>query len=150
MYRELIRSKYTVEKAWHLVTMLVVCIFSDVFEPRVGKLNLMETKNPVQVATVVFHSSFQSLEIMRVYKEYGIAKHPNIASEYVKFIAHNTPYQLVETLEKKVSKVDEKLGEHVTKMQSSLKQLNSASQKVDKHDAKLTNLEARVSKLEKK
>ena len=149
-YRELIRSKYTVEKAWHLVTMLIVRIFSDLFEPRVGKLNIMETKKPEQVATVVFHSSLQSIEAMRVYKEYGIAKHPNIASEYVKFIAHNTPYQLVETLEKKVSKVDEKVVEHVSKMQGHLKQLNSATQKVDKHDSKLTNLKARVSKLEKK
>ena len=149
-YRELIRSKYTPEKAWHLVSMLVVRIFTDIFEPRVGKLNMMEMKNTEQVATVVYHSCFRSLEVMKVYKDYNIAKHPNIASEYVKFISHNTPYQLVETLEKKVTKVDERVTEHIAKMQGSLKQLNTASGKVDKHKVKLSGLESRVSKLEKK
>lgn len=145
-YRELIRSKYTVEKAWHLVTMLVTRIFTDIFEPRLGKLNIMETKNPSQVATVVYHSCFKSLEEMKIYKEHGIAKHPNIASEYVKFIAHNTPYQLVETLEKKVSKVDDKLVDHINKIQPNIKQLNSLTQKVEK----ISNLESRIAKLEKK
>ena len=130
--------------------MLVTRIFSDMFEPRLGKLNIMQTKNPSQVATVVFHSCFKSLEEMRVCKDYSIAKHPNIASEHVKFIAHNTPYQLVETLEKKVSKVDDKLIEHIRKLQPSLKQLNSSTQKIDKHESKFSNLESRISKLEKK
>ena len=56
----------------------------------------------------------------------------------------------METLEKKVTKVDEHVTEHIAKMQRSLKQLNTTSGKVDKHKVKLSGLESRVSKLEKK
>ena len=149
-HRELIRSNYTPEKAWHLVTLLITRVFLDVFEPRVGKLNVMETKNAAQVAIVVFHSSFESLEVLKSYKDHEIGKHPNIASEYVKFISHNTPYQLVETLQQKVKKVEDKFNDQNTKLQSSLKQLNTTTQKAEKHETKLSGLESRVAKLEKK
>ena len=148
-YRDLIRSNYTLEKAWHLVTLLITRVFADVFEPRVGKLNVMETKNLFQEATVVFHSSFQSIEVLKCYKDQEIAKHPNITSKFAKFISHNTPYQLVKTLQQKVKKVEEKFTDQSTKFQSSLKQLNTTTQKSDKNDTKLRSLESRVTKLEK-
>ena len=91
-YRELIGSNYTPAKAWHLVTLLITRMFNDIFEPRNGKLNVMQTKNPAQVATVVFHSSFKSLQILKTCRDHEIGKYPNIASEHVKFISHNTPH----------------------------------------------------------
>ena len=130
--------------------MLITRIFSDIFEPRVGKLNIMQTKNQSQVVTVVFHSCFKSLEAVNVHKEHNISKHPNIASEHVKFISYNTPCQLVDMLEKKVNKVDERVTEHVSSSKGLLKQVNTASGKVENHDSKIKNLESRVSKLEKK
>ena len=132
-----------------MVSLLITRVFARVFEPRVGKLNVTETKNPEQVATFVFHSFFESLEVLKSYKDQEIAKHPNIASEYVKFISHNSPYQLVETLQQKFEKVEDKFTDQSTKLQFSLKQLNATTQKADKHYTKLSNLESRVVKLEK-
>ena len=148
--RELIGSNYTPAKAWHLVTLLITRMFNDIFEPRNGKLNVMQTKNPAQVATVVFHSSFKSLQILKTCRDHEIGKHPNVASEHVKFISHNTPYQLVETLQQKVKKIEDKFSGHNTKLQSSLKQLNTTTEKAEKLESKLGGLETRVSRLEKK
>ena len=149
-HRELIKSNYTPAKAWHLVSMLITRVFEDIFQPRVGKLQLMETKNPDQVAAVACHSSLRCLEVLKKCLDLEIGKHPNIASEYVKFISHNTPCQLVESLELKVKKVEEKLSEQNAKYQSQAKQVNATTQKVEKHDSKISGLETRVGRLEKK
>jgi len=53
-------------------------------------------------------------------------------------------------MEKKVKDMEVKLNNHITKTTSGLKQLNTTSQKTNDHKSKLTNLENRLAKLEKK
>ena len=149
-YRELRRSKYTEKRAWHLVTSLCCRIFTDVYEPRGGKLGIMESKDPNQVAITVFFACFQSLEVMREYKELGFAKHPSISSEYIKFICHNSPFETLELYDSRIKGVEASIKEANSKMASNAKQLNTTTQKAEEGKSKLSNLESRVAKLEKK
>ena len=88
-YNQLVRSKYSKQKAWALVSRLIVRIFQDVYDPRNGKQNIMKTADHSQVAVTVFHSSLKSLETMRQHKEYSIEKHPSIASECINCISYD-------------------------------------------------------------
>ena len=65
--RELMRSKYTSKKACHLVPSLVKRIFLDADGPKNGVLNVMEMKNPHQVAAVVYYSCLKSLDVITDY-----------------------------------------------------------------------------------
>ena len=109
----------------------------------------MKVANPAQVAVTVYHSSLRSLEIIWQYKDQEIDKHLSIASEYIKYISHNQPYKVVERIEKMVKEIEGKLNDHVTKISSSLKQLNTTTQKADNAKSKLSALENRVGKLKK-
>ena len=101
--------------------MLILRVFHDVFEPRVGKQGMMKAANLAQVAVTVYHSYLKSLSVMRKYKDRGIDKHPSIASKYIKYISHNQPFEAVEYMEKKVKDMEVKLNDHVTKTMSGLK-----------------------------
>ena len=109
----------------------------------------MKAAKQAQVAVTIYHSSLKSLEIMRQYKDQGIDKHPSIASEYIKYISHNQPYEAVEKMEKKVKEMEGKLNDHITKTSSGLKQLNTTTQKAEDSKSKVAALENRVGKLEK-
>ena len=149
-YRELRRSKYTEKRAWHLVTSLGCRILTDVYKPRVGKIGIMKSRDPHQVATTVFHACFLSLEVMRQYKDQGFAKHPSIASEYIKFICHNSPFETLELFDSRIKGIESLVKDVSQKLTSKDKQLNTTTQKADEGKTKLSNLESRVAKLEKK
>jgi len=149
-FKELRRSKYTEKRAWHLVTSLVCRIFSDVFVHRVGKMGIMKAKDPSQVAVTVYHSCFMSLKVMQEYRDYKIEKHPSIASEYIKFICHNSPFETLELFEKRINSVETSIKDFSQKQTSRDKQLNTTTQKADDGKTKLGNLESRIAKLEKK
>ena len=71
----------------------------------------MKVTEPIQVAITVYYSTLKSLEIMCQCKEQGIDKHPSIASEHIKCISHNQPYELVESMDKnsRTSKIKQKI-----------------------------------------
>ena len=149
-YRELIRSKYTSKKAWHLVSSLVKRVFLDAYGPRNGILNVMEMKKPHQVATVIYCSCLKSLDVMREYQDHNIDQHPSISSEYIKFISHNTPFDTVEQMESKIKDVEGSIKDFTKNHASHSKQLNTTTQKADSVKTDLGKLEGRVAKLEKK
>ena len=64
---------------------------------------------------------------MRKFKEQGIDKHPSIASEYIKYISHNQPYEAIETMDKKLRDLDEKVKDQISKAASQNKQLNTTT-----------------------
>ena len=80
-YNQLIRSKYSKQKAWALVSRLIVRMFQDIFNPRTRKQKIMKSAHPTQVAITIFYSSLKSLKIMRYYKDQGIDKHMCILLE---------------------------------------------------------------------
>jgi len=109
----------------------------------------MESKSSIQVTTTVYHAYFMSLQVMREYKDQGITKHPSIASEYIKFICHNSPFETLDTLDSKIKSIEGTIKEINQKMVVSSKQLNTTMQKADDGKSKLSNIESQVTKLEK-
>ena len=93
-YRELATSRYSSKKAWNLVTALTHRILEDVYKPRDAVLRAIRTKHEIQVACVMYHASLKSHEIMREYMDLKFSNHSSTSSEDVKFLYHNTSYEL--------------------------------------------------------
>jgi len=87
---------------------------------------------------------------MQEYRDYKIEKHPSIASEYIKFICHNSPFETLEQFESRIKGVETSIKDFSQKQTSRDKQLNTTTQKADEGKTKLGNLESRIAKLEKK
>ena len=115
-----------------------------------GILGVIKTCDPAQVATTVLYACLKSHEVMREFKEAKFKDHLVISFEYIKFLAHNYPFELVESLEIKFKNVESDLKTHKSQSAGHVKQLNTVTQKVDDMKSKLGNLENRISKLEKK
>jgi len=91
-----------------------------------------------------------SLQVMNEHKEKGFAKHPSIASEYIKFICHNAPFETLESYDTRIKGLEASVKDVSQKLTSHSKQLNTTTQKADDGKTKLNNLESRLGKLEKK
>ena len=87
---------------------------------------------------------------MQDYKELGFTKHPSITSKYIKFICHNLPFEMLEVYDSRIKGVEAFIKDVTIKLSSSNKQLNTTTQKVEESKTKLSNLEVKVAKLEKK
>ena len=87
---------------------------------------------------------------MREYKDQGFAKHPSIASECIKLICHNSPFETLELCDTRIKGVEGSTKEMTKKLESKDKQLNTTTQKAKEGKSKLSNLETRVAKLEKR
>ena len=109
----------------------------------------MKSKYQNQVATTIYHTFF-SLDLMRECKDQGFAKHLSIAYEYVKFICHNSPFETLEVHDTSIKGVQSSIKYFIQKLGSKDKYLNANTQKADEGKTKLSNLESRVVKLEKK
>lgn len=130
-FQELTASRYSRKKTWHLVTALGIRIFTNIYEPRLGILGVIKTCDRVQVSTTVLYACLKSHDIIREFKESKYKDHTVIASEYIKFLAHNLPFKLVETLENKFKSVESDLKIHKSQTAGHVKQLNTVTQKVD-------------------
>lgn len=86
---------------------------------------------------------------MRQCKDQCIDKHPSMASECIKFVSHNQPYEAVESMDKRLKEVEVKLSDHVFKFSSNFKKLNCTTPKIEDVKVKASSLENRVGKLKK-
>ena len=77
-------------------------ILEDVYKPRDLVLRAIRTKEEIEVATVIFYTSLKSYEIMRECIDLKFSNHSLISLEYIKFLYHNTSYELVKSLQNRV------------------------------------------------
>ena len=87
---------------------------------------------------------------MRDHKDQGFAKHPSIASDHIKFIYHVSPFENLELHGTRTKEVEGSIEDVTQNLVAKDKQLNTNAQKADEVKTKLSNLESRVAKLEKK
>ena len=137
------------KRAWHLVTSLSCRIFTNVYVPRQGKLGIIESKDGNQVAVTIFLAYFQSLEVMKEYRDMGFEKYPSVAFKYIKFICHNSPFETLDLYDTRIKEVEASVKDVGSKLALGLKQLNTITQKAEDSKTKLVSLEAWVKKLEK-
>jgi len=149
-YRELTMSQYSAKKAWYLVTSLSRRILEDVYEPRIGVLKALRTRKEIQVSTLIYYACLRSHAIMKEYRDLKFANHPSISSEYIKFLAHNSSYEVVENLQDRFKTMEGEIKEFKAKNVALSKSVNTATQKSDETKKGLTDLTKVVNKLENK
>ena len=99
VYHELIVSTFTDAAAWALATALGVRVSKDIAFAREGRLGILQMKKPIQCATLTFHACLKFHEIMEQHDDVKFAGHPNMSSEYMKFLAHNSQLEVVSRME---------------------------------------------------
>ena len=149
-YRELTMSRYSAKKAWHLVTSLTRRILEDVYEPRIGVLKALRTRKEIQVSILIYYACLRSHAIMKEYRDLKFANHPSISSEYIKFLCHNSSYEVVESLQDKVKIIKGEFKDYKAKNTALAKSVNTATQKADETKKGLADLIKVVNKLENK
>ena len=87
---------------------------------------------------------------MKEYTDMKFANHPSISSECIKFLCHNSSYELVESLQNKLNGIENEFKEHKSKQTVLSKTVNTATQKADYTKKGLADLTKIVNKLEKK
>ena len=87
----------------------------------------MESKDRNQVAVTIFLPWFQSLEVIKEYRDIGFEKHPSVASEYIKFICHNSPFEILDLYNTRIKGVEASVKDVGSKLASGLKQLNTTT-----------------------
>ena len=87
---------------------------------------------------------------MREYIDLKFANHPSISSEYIKFLCHNTSYELVESLQGKVKTLETEFKDYKAKFTAMSKTINTSTQKADEAKKGLADLTKLVNKLENK
>ena len=150
VYHELLASSFTDSAAWALATALGVSVSKDVAFPREGILNMLQMTNPTQCSTLIFHTCLKCHVVMKAYDDVKFAAHPNISSEYVKFLAHNAQFEVVARIEKRLLEVEDSVKSNKRGDASKEKQLNTTTQKVEECKSKLAAMETRLTRLEKK
>ena len=150
VHYELIASSFTDSAAWSLATALGIRVSKDIAFPREGILNMLQMKKPIQCATLIFHTCLKCHVVMKAYEDVKFAGHPNISSEYIKFLAHNAQFEVVARMEKRLIDVEDLNKNHKKDEASKNKQLNTITQKVDNCVSKIAAVDIRLSRLEKK
>ena len=105
---------------------------------------------PEQVAASILFACLRSQDIMAEFLKADFKDHPSVSLEYIKFLSHNSPFELVETLEAKFKNLDTEFKAQKKDNAAHVKQLNTITQKVEDGKSKIANHETRISKLEKK
>ena len=150
VYHELIASSFTEAAAWALATALGVRISKDIAFPREGILDMLKMKEPIQCATLIFHTCLKCHSVMRQYEDVNFAGHPNISSEYIKFLALNSQLEVVSRIEKRLEAFEDSAKSQKKEEAAKLKQLNTTTQKAETCATKIASLETRLARLEKK
>ena len=84
---------------------------------------------------------------MKEHRDLKFANHPSISSEYIKFLCHNSSYDLIETLQGKVKAIEVEFKDHKAKSIALSKSANTAAQKSDETKKGLADLVKVVNNL---
>ena len=150
VYNELIASSFAEAAAWSLATALGIRASKDIAFHREGILGMLQMKELIQCASLIYHACLKCHEVMKEHEEVKFAGHPNISSEHIKFLAHNSQLEVVSRIEKRLVQFEDGAKQMKKDEAAKSKQLNTATQKVDSCASKLATFETRLSRLEKK
>jgi len=124
-------SKFTSAQAWSLTTQLVVRIFSELHSVRNGVTQNIHSAEMKNICAWVLWTSFQTHDKMAEFAAVNFEDHPAIASEYVKFLATNSGYEVVATLQKMVDELVADKAKMMADLKAAIKKADTASAHVD-------------------
>ena len=91
-----------------------------------------------------------SNDVMATYVEHQFENHPAISTEYVKFLATNSGFEKVEKLSVQVTSLSDKLARSSDDVKKALAKADTASTKNAELSREMTEMKARLKKLEAK
>ena len=99
IYKIYTRAKFGSTVAWHVTTRLMRVLILEIAEPRHGVALSLKAANQFQISKVTLLASLRSLDIMREIQRVNFENHPSVANELVKFLAVNTEFDSLKTLQ---------------------------------------------------
>jgi hypothetical protein len=111
---------------------------------------MVKAGNSEQIARITFWATLQSLDIMAGIKANQYQNDPVVSSELVKFLAINTSFEVIDSLQKTVSDLETKLSAASKLIHISDKAAQSASNKSDEMKRMYDALTKRITTLENK
>ena len=147
-YREYSRARYGSRKAWHVTTKLAVALMDYVSKPRTVVYNSFRVSNHWAVSKTVAYAYLRSLDLMVEIEKLEFRNSPIITAELSKFLALNSNFESVETLQKEVKSMNEGISKAVKEAASAVKSAGTVGNSVDKLQKEAVTLSKRVKTLE--
>jgi len=146
---ELTRVGFAETDAWELVSKLIHRMFAeDCYQKRGIVAEMLDSTDHSSLGAGLLWGTFATHQVLREYQKYGIANHPSIASEYVRFLVNNCGTSKLDSMEKRCIKMERSVEDIKSIVESVQKKVDSLSNKAD--DAKRKADEAlRVAKAAK-
>ena len=145
-----VTSRMSEAKAWSLVTQLVRRVFSELYTVRMGTIQTMMTNDRKLMCMHIMWSIFRTHDKMAEFDDLNFEDHPLIASEYIKFLACNSGFDMLETLEKDVANVKTEARDLGSRVKEAVRKADGASSMADTNKRGLADLSKRADKKEEK
>lgn len=139
-------SKMSKAKAWSLVTQLVRRVFAELYVVRMDTVRSMHANDHQSMCAGVLWAVFRTHDKMNEFDSAKFEDHPAIASEHIKFLACNSGFESLETLEHDFAVLKVDLKESDRKLAASLKKIDTASTGADTNKRAIADLARRVDK----
>jgi len=112
-YEQLVKAAFTKAKAWSLTTALGARVCQEVHKDSGALLrSISVTKSSAdreRLCVMMLWATLRSHKVMDEYMRWEFKDHPTIASEYVKFLATNSGFEVVSALEAKTDAIKKEL-----------------------------------------
>jgi hypothetical protein len=96
-------SRMSEAKSWALVTQLVHQVISEIFVVRMGTIQAMIANDRKTMCTGILWSVFRTHDSMTEFEDANFEDYPAIASEHIKFLACNSGFDMLTSLDKDVA-----------------------------------------------
>ena len=87
---------------------------------------------------------------MKEHRDLKFANHPSMSSKHIKFLCHNSSFELVESTQAKLKSLETDFKNHKSKFITLIKSSNTAMQRADEAKKGLADLTKVVTKIENK
>jgi hypothetical protein len=128
--------------------MLARRLIVAIFEPVNGVLKTFKAGDMGQITKAMFWSTLRSLEVALEIKRIGLANHPLVSAELVKFLTVNSGVEAIEQLQALIEVLESQLTKSNKLAKATNKSATTACNKADLNKTAHELLMKRVSKFE--
>ncbi len=141
------QSGFSDEKAWCLVTRLVLRILKELKAVRVGVMKRIKQSDRRQTCGLILLTIMRTHDVMNEFESVKFENHPCISSEYVKFLATNSGLDSLVALEGTIKDVEERMDRVEGRMDKTEKEQKDMKRKVDQFTSLVDNLKQKIAKM---
>ena len=138
-------SRMPEAKAWGLSTQLTRRIFAEMFVVRMGTVQSLTGDRKSLCASILW-AVFRTHDKMNEFDTLNFEDHPAIASEYIKFLATNSGFDSLGSLEKDLASLKSESKETARQTAAAMKKADAAVSNADFNKKGIAELGKRVDK----